>query len=51
MLIELTDIQVKNLVGIISNAQILGKEAGVIVGLVQALNTPVKKEKETKEGK
>lgn len=45
---ELTDQQVKSLMALISNAQIRGNEAGIIISLIQALSSPVKEKPEVK---
>ena len=45
MLYELSDEQVKNLLAIVSNVSIKGSEAPIIIGLVQALRTPLKDER------
>ena len=46
MKVELSDTQIKQLITIISNAQIRGADAGAILELARALNTPVKEPKQ-----
>ena len=42
MKVELSEVQVKQLLVIISNCQIRGNEAGAILDLAKAIQTPVK---------
>ena len=46
---ELTDTQVKQLINIISNANIKGSEAPIVVALARALQMPVKELEKKKE--
>jgi len=51
MKIQISDVQQKQLITIIANASIRGSDAGSILELARAIQTPVKEEVKQKEAK